>query len=130
MKKNDGVICSVQSADRDEDYFQNPDKFDIHRQLESRDSLCFGCGPHRCQGEWLSRAELETVFGKCLCPERWVAGEERSANAYLPRYTVSEAAKSAISPGRAKLEVHATGAECRYYGTAGSLVSVAVWVLC
>lgn len=68
MKKNDGVICSVQSADRDEQHFENPDKFDMHRPLDAKDTLGFGWGPHRCQGEWLSRAELETVFGECLCP--------------------------------------------------------------
>ncbi|KAK5105733.1 hypothetical protein LTR62_002321 [Meristemomyces frigidus] len=63
MKKNDKLICSVQSADRDEDYFKDPSRFDMHRPLNPADTLGFGWGPHRCQGEWLSRVELETVFG-------------------------------------------------------------------
>lgn len=63
MKKGDKLICSVQSADRDEEYFKDPNQFDIHRKVEPRDTLGFGWGPHRCQGEWLSRAELEEVFG-------------------------------------------------------------------
>jgi len=64
MKKNDSVICAVQSADRDEDYFAVPDKLDIHRRLlDPNDTLAFGWGVHRCQAEWLARAELEIVFG-------------------------------------------------------------------
>lgn len=64
MKKGDKLICSVQSADRDEEHFAHPDRFDIHRQIEPKDVLGFGWGPHRCQGEWLSRVELEEVFGR------------------------------------------------------------------
>ena len=56
IKKGEGVICSVQSADRDEYVFPNPDRFDIHRKIDPASILGFGHGPHRCQGEWLSRA--------------------------------------------------------------------------
>lgn len=63
MKADDKVICAVQSADRDEGHFDHPEKFDMHRQVKSEDVLGFGWGPHRCQGEWLTRVELEIVFG-------------------------------------------------------------------
>ena len=53
----------MQSADRDEDVFSQADKFDIHRKQDTEDNMGFGHGTHRCQGEWLSRAELEIVFG-------------------------------------------------------------------
>lgn len=65
MKKGDKLICSVQSADRDEEHFAHPDRFDIHRQIEPKDVLGFGWGPHRCQGEWLSRVELGNS-GSCV----------------------------------------------------------------
>ena len=42
MKKNDGVLCSVQSADRDEDHFKDPQDFDIYRDLSPEDTLGFG----------------------------------------------------------------------------------------
>lgn len=54
----------MQSGDRDEEKAPNPDEFDIHRKVPYEDILGFGHGPHRCQGEHLSRAELEIAFGK------------------------------------------------------------------
>ncbi|KAF2999124.1 hypothetical protein E8E14_004067 [Neopestalotiopsis sp. 37M] len=64
IPKNTGVICSVQSADRDRiDVDESdPESFDIHRQRDPAKVLGFGYGPHRCQGEILSRVELEMVF--------------------------------------------------------------------
>lgn len=64
FSKGDGVICSVQSANRDEDKFKDPEKFDIRREFDYGDSLGWGYGPHRCQGEAFSRAELEITFTK------------------------------------------------------------------
>lgn len=58
IKKGEGVICLVQSGDRDESYFENADRFDIHRNQDPRDSLGFGYGSHRCIAEGLSRMEL------------------------------------------------------------------------
>lgn len=66
IKAGEGIIASTQSANRDEEVFPDPDKFDIHRERGSEEALGFGYGEHRCIGEWLSRAELETVF--CLSP--------------------------------------------------------------
>ncbi len=58
------MICAVQSGDRDESFYDHPEKFDIHRGHHMKDTLAFGYGVHRCQAEWLSRAELEIVFGR------------------------------------------------------------------
>lgn len=64
IPENTGVICSVQSADRDrlDAKESDPEYFDIHRQRDPAKVLGFGYGPHRCQGEILSRMELEMVF--------------------------------------------------------------------
>lgn len=64
IKKNTGVICSVQSGDRDRLDDKEPDAetFDIHRNRDSKSVLGFGYGPHRCQAETLSRVELEIAF--------------------------------------------------------------------
>ncbi|KAI9699556.1 MAG: hypothetical protein M1820_007187 [Bogoriella megaspora] len=62
MKEGDGVICAVQSGDRDEDISPNPDKFDIHRKVDPESVLGFGYGPHRCLADTFSRQELEIAI--------------------------------------------------------------------
>ncbi|KAK8023463.1 cytochrome P450 monooxygenase 55A1 [Apiospora marii] len=65
LKRGEGVICAVQAANRDGDKFPDPDRFDIHRSgMRPEDTLGFGFGPHRCQAEYFSRAQLEVVFVK------------------------------------------------------------------
>ncbi|EEP81477.1 cytochrome P450 55A2 [Uncinocarpus reesii 1704] len=62
IKAGEGIIASNQAANRDEDIFPDPDKFDIHRKRGSESALGYGYGDHRCIAEGLSRAELEAVF--------------------------------------------------------------------
>ncbi|CAI7592342.1 unnamed protein product [Penicillium manginii] len=62
IKAGEGIIASNQSANRDEDVFPDPDKFNLHRKVDPAKNLAFGFGDHRCIAEALARAELETVF--------------------------------------------------------------------
>ncbi|GAB1317816.1 hypothetical protein MFIFM68171_08026 [Madurella fahalii] len=62
IKAGEGIIASNQSANRDEDVFADPDKFDMHRKWPKEDPLGFGFGPHRCIAEHLAKAELASVF--------------------------------------------------------------------
>ncbi|PGH11887.1 hypothetical protein AJ80_06952 [Polytolypa hystricis UAMH7299] len=62
IKAGEGIIASNQSANRDEEVFPDPDKFDIHRKRGSEEALGYGWGEHRCVAEGLSRVELEVVF--------------------------------------------------------------------
>jgi nitric oxide reductase len=62
IKAGQGIIASNQSANRDEDIFENPDKFDMHRKWPKEDALGYGYGPHRCIAEHLAKAELSSVF--------------------------------------------------------------------
>jgi nitric oxide reductase len=64
IKAGDGIISSNMSANRDEDIFPDPDKFDMHRKRGKEQALGYGYGAHECVAEWLARAELETVFGE------------------------------------------------------------------
>jgi cytochrome P450 len=50
------VWISWASANRDEDEFPDPDRFDLDRQ--SNRHLSFGAGPHRCAGSNLARLNL------------------------------------------------------------------------
>lgn len=62
IKAAEGIIASNQSANRDEDVFEDPDKFNMHRKWPKEDPLGFGYGPHRCIAEHLAKAELKSVF--------------------------------------------------------------------
>ncbi|KAI0147264.1 cytochrome P450 [Xylariaceae sp. FL1272] len=64
LKKGDGVICSVQAANRDDEMFKNPEEFNVHREMSTADTLGFGDGPHRCLADAFSRAQLEIFFTK------------------------------------------------------------------
>jgi hypothetical protein len=71
IKAGEGLIASNQSANRDEEVFPDPDKFDMHRKRAPEQALGFGYGEHQCVAEWLARAEMEIVFGEfcvdCSC---------------------------------------------------------------
>lgn len=60
IKKNDGVILSNESANRDELVFPDPDTFNIHRPLGRQ--VGFGYGIHRCVAERLGLVELEIIL--------------------------------------------------------------------
>ena len=67
FEANDRVFLMFGSANRDEKYFENPDRFDVRRDASK--SVAFGAGPHFCAGAWASRAmvadvALPTVFSR------------------------------------------------------------------
>ncbi|KAL2117673.1 hypothetical protein VTJ04DRAFT_7333 [Mycothermus thermophilus] len=64
IKAAEGIIASNQSANRDEDVFERPDEFDMHRKWPKEDALGFGYGEHRCIAEHLAKAELTSVFSQ------------------------------------------------------------------
>lgn len=64
---NDRVFLMYGSANRDEKYFNDPDRFDVRRDTSK--SVAFGAGPHFCAGAWASRAmvadvALPTIFSR------------------------------------------------------------------
>lgn len=60
IRKGDGVLAMINSANRDPDVFPDPDSFDIRRQ--SLRHVAFSYGVHQCIGQPLARAELQAVF--------------------------------------------------------------------
>lgn len=88
IKAGEGIICSNQSGNRDEDVFSNPDTFNMRRERGSEEALGYGWGAHRCIAEWLARAELEVVFGEPLFP--WLTNWRSSLIPASCSYLVSE----------------------------------------
>ncbi|WP_424982410.1 cytochrome P450 [Maritalea sp. S77] len=55
------TIMAVQgSANYDEDYWQNPEQFNIHRPFAAHQT--FGAGPHRCMGENIYRRIMSELI--------------------------------------------------------------------
>lgn len=56
MQTGDKIVFGVSSANRDEDYFDDPDEFRLDRD-RPKDHIAFGGGPHICPGASLARLE-------------------------------------------------------------------------
>ena len=62
VRSGDRVVLLYPSANRDEDVFAEPYKFDIHRS--SNQHVAFGFGTHLCIGTHVARASLAATFGQ------------------------------------------------------------------
>ena len=60
IKENDKLLLWYPSANRDEEVFDEPDRFDVSRT--PNDHLAFGIGEHFCLGSNLARLELREIF--------------------------------------------------------------------
>jgi cytochrome P450 len=60
IKAGEGIIASLDAANRDPNAFPDPDVLDIHR--DARHHVAFGYGVHQCLGQPLARVELQVVF--------------------------------------------------------------------
>ena len=64
MKENDKVVIFYCSANRDEEVFADPFKFDITRNPNPH--LAFGVGEHFCMGASLARLEMRILFEQLI----------------------------------------------------------------
>ncbi|GAB3444101.1 cytochrome P450 [Streptomonospora sediminis] len=60
IRAGEGVVGLSNTANRDPEAFDQPEKLDIERG--ARNHLAFGFGAHQCLGQNLARMELEVVF--------------------------------------------------------------------
>ena len=60
----DSVLLSYVSANRDEDVFDDPFRFDVGRDPNKH--LAFGYGVHFCLGAALARMEVSSFFSELL----------------------------------------------------------------
>jgi cytochrome P450 len=61
IRRGEGVMPMISSANHDTTKFHDPDSFDIHRAGNKH--LSFGQGPHYCIGAYLARVQLQEAFG-------------------------------------------------------------------
>ncbi|HZE32721.1 MAG TPA: cytochrome P450 [Actinoallomurus sp.] len=64
VRKGEKVVVWFSSANRDEEVFAEPSRFDIGRT--ENDHLTFGHGPHFCLGAHLVRLQMRAMFGAVL----------------------------------------------------------------
>jgi cytochrome P450 len=64
IPEGDSVLLSFPSANRDEDVFTNPERFDVARDPNRH--LAFGFGAHFCLGAQLARLEGRVFFSELL----------------------------------------------------------------
>ncbi|MEU5210377.1 cytochrome P450 [Streptomyces sp. NPDC020742] len=66
LRAGEGVLCTLNSANRDEEVFPGGDALDVGR--DARRHVAFGFGVHQCLGQPLARVELqiaiETLLGR------------------------------------------------------------------
>jgi cholest-4-en-3-one 26-monooxygenase len=74
IRQNDKVVLYYSSANRDEDVFPEPDRFDVGRT--PNEHLAFGVGEHFCLGSSLARLEIRIMFTELLrrFPDMQLAG--------------------------------------------------------
>jgi cytochrome P450 len=61
---NDRVMTLTVSANRDEDVFPDPYRFDVTRRPNPH--LSFGWGPHICLGQHIAKNEMRALFAELL----------------------------------------------------------------
>ena len=66
IRKGDYVVMLYASANRDEDVFSEPDRFDVTRPILENPHLALGFGEHFCIGAHLARLETRVVFEELL----------------------------------------------------------------
>jgi cholest-4-en-3-one 26-monooxygenase len=65
ISKGEKVVLWYGAANRDEEVFEDPERFDI-RRANARDHVAFGIGQHFCLGAHLARLQLRTLFEELL----------------------------------------------------------------
>ncbi len=94
---NAKVIVLIGSANRDERFFADPDRFDLGR--DTRGHLAFAVGKHFCLGASLARLEARVAL-EALIPELGQLTRLRPEREFLDSFIIR---------GRSRLELRRTG---------------------
>lgn len=64
IRAGDRLFLSYPSANRDEDYYDRPETFDIRRSPNQH--MSFGNGPHMCIGQHLAKLDMRILFEELM----------------------------------------------------------------
>lgn len=79
------VLLLIGSANRDERVWQDPERFDIHRQIDRQ--IGFGSGVHLCMGTHLARMQGRVMFEEVLSRfPNFEIDEDRLVRAYSTNF--------------------------------------------
>ena len=83
IRKGDKVVLSYPSANRDEEVFTDPDRFDIRRSPNHH--IAFGIGEHFCLGANFARMQLRCILRELLTrlPDIHVVGAPKRQRSNL-----------------------------------------------
>lgn len=86
IKQGQQVVLMYSSANRDEDVFEDPQRFDVTRHPNPH--IAFGFGTHFCLGTSLARLELRIMFEQLVTRlDDWAhaddIGPRRLPNAFV-----------------------------------------------
>ncbi|HEU5301558.1 MAG TPA: cytochrome P450 [Acidimicrobiia bacterium] len=100
VKKGQQVVLMYSSANRDEDVFEDPQRFDVTRNPNPH--ISFGFGTHFCLGTSLARLELRIMFEQLVSRlDDWAyaddIGPRRLPNAFVRGITEFPITFTAIS---------------------------------
>ncbi|MFD0690725.1 cytochrome P450 [Actinomadura fibrosa] len=100
IREGDSVLLLYPSANRDEEVFEDPFRFDVART--PNDHIAFGNGPHFCLGNSLARLELKVMFERLLARLPDIEPAEEDEPARRPANFVSgyESFKVRFTPAR------------------------------
>src|SRR6202034_2863962 len=70
IAEGESVLLSYPSANRDEEVFTDPFRFDVGRDPNRH--LAFGFGAHYCLGAALAKMETRALFAELVAPPRSV----------------------------------------------------------
>jgi cytochrome P450 len=95
IREGDWVVVWIASANRDEEVFPDPDRFDVGRT--PNEHLAFSYGEHYCLGAHLARLELRVIFSELITqlPDMELNGPV-------------ERTQSTLAPGIKHMPVHFT----------------------
>jgi cholest-4-en-3-one 26-monooxygenase len=84
IKRGDFMVLSFPSANRDEEAWDHPERFDVTRTAKPMHTA-FSHGAHVCLGQSLARMELRVVFEELLAryPDYEIAGDVRRLGSTL-----------------------------------------------
>jgi len=85
IPEGSNIMLGWGTAGRDPKYFDNPNKFDLHRHNADK-NVGFGFGPHICVGLGLAKAEARIAFETIFDRLKYINLDEDADLSHIPTF--------------------------------------------